>query len=77
MKCLTPTSTAGKKETARTTPSGALSSRQMIALIQKGKWWPFDRVPGEILVKMNAKRTAKTSPTDSPTSETPLEEAPF
>jgi hypothetical protein len=27
----------------------------MTALIQQGKWWPFDRVPGGILVKMNAK----------------------
>jgi hypothetical protein len=38
-----------------TAQSGALSSRQITARIQTGMWWPFDRVPGAILVKMNAK----------------------
>jgi hypothetical protein len=47
--CLTPTSTDGKKHRERTKQSGALSSRQQIALIQSGKWWPFDRVDGKIL----------------------------
>ena len=69
MKCLTPTSTAGKKETVRTTPSGASSSRQTIALIQQGKWWPFDRVDGKLLVKLHKQHESAT------TEE--LEEAPW
>lgn len=69
MKCPTPTSTAGKKGTARTTPSGALSSRQTTALIQQRKWWPFDRVDGKLLVKMHKQHENAT------TEE--LEEAPW
>lgn len=54
-ECLTPTSTDGKPRRKRATaPSGALSSHQITALIHQGKWWPFDRVDGKILVKMNA-----------------------
>lgn len=56
-ECQTLTSTGGKRprKAKATEQSGVLSSHQMTALIQQGKWWPFDRVPGEILVKMNAK----------------------
>lgn len=54
MKCQTRTSTAGKARTVgNTTQSGALSPRQTTALIQQGKWWPFDRVDGAILQKMH------------------------
>ena len=55
MTCLTPTSTDGNEEPERTKPSGALSSRQITALIQEKKWWPFDRVDGKILVRMHKK----------------------
>jgi hypothetical protein len=51
--CLTPTSTGGKKHRERTKPSGALSSRQQIALIQSGKWWPFNRADGKVLVEIH------------------------
>ena len=47
------TSTAGKGVETPTPPSGALSSRQITALIQQGKWWPFDRVDGKILVSLH------------------------
>lgn len=54
-ECPTPTSTDGKPRRRKVTAqSGALSPRQTTALIQQGKWWPFDRVDGKILVKMNA-----------------------
>ena len=57
-ECLTPTSTAGKPRRKKATAqSGALSSRQTTALIQQGRWWPFERVDGKILVKMNATLT--------------------
>ena len=57
-KCLTPTSTAGTGYTATTgestgTPCGALSKSQTIALIQQGRWWPFDRVDPAILKEMH------------------------
>ena len=56
MKCPTHTSTGGKARAVDSTaPSGVLSPRQITALIQQNKWWPFDRVDGAILVKMNAK----------------------
>ena len=49
-----PTSTAGKKDQeAGTSRSGALSRPQTIALIQQNKWWPFDRVDGKLLVRLN------------------------
>ncbi len=56
-ECPTSTSTDGSppRKTKATAPSGALSSHQITALIQQGKWWPFNRVPDGILVKMNAK----------------------
>ncbi len=54
-ECPMPTSTDGKPRRKRATaPSGALSSHQITALIQQGRWWPFDRVDGKILVRMNA-----------------------
>lgn len=57
-KCLTPISTAGTGSTTITdastgTPCGALSKSQTIALIQQGKWWPFDRVDPAILQEMH------------------------
>jgi hypothetical protein len=67
-KCPTPTLTGGKGRTAdNTTPSGALSPRQITALIQQGKWWPFDRVDGKILTALH-KASLKLDP---------VEEAPW
>jgi hypothetical protein len=52
--CPTPTLTGGMVQAVGNTQrSGALSPRQITALIQKGKWWPFDRVDGKILQKMH------------------------
>ena len=48
-----PTSTDGKKPKQTTRPSGALSSRQITALVQTNRWWPFDRVDGKILVQLH------------------------
>lgn len=49
-----PTSTGGrKKREAATSPSGALSSRQIIAHIQQKTWWPFDKVDGKLLVRLH------------------------
>ena len=57
-RCLTHTSTDGTGSTATTgasigTPCGALSKSQTIALIQQGRWWPFDRVDPAILKEMH------------------------
>ena len=62
-------STDGKDEATRTQQSGALSSRQKIALIQQGKWWPFDRVEGQILVKLHKQHLKQ--------NQEPVEEAPL
>lgn len=65
-ECPTPTSTAGKSRRKKVTaPSGALSSRQIIALVQQGKWWPFERVDGNLLVKMH-RATEKQTTEDLP-----------
>jgi hypothetical protein len=67
-KCPTPTSTDGKGlSEVCTAPSGALSPRQITALIQQGKWWPFDRVDGKILTALH-KASLKLDP---------VEEAPW
>lgn len=59
MKCPTHTSTGGKARAVDSTaPSGVLSPRQITALIQQNKWWPFDRVDGKLLVRMH-KQTEK------------------
>ena len=59
MKCPTHTSTGGKaRDVDSTAPSGVLSPRQITALIQQNKWWPFDRVDGKLLVRMH-KQTEK------------------
>ena len=47
------TSTDGRDEETPTPLSGALSSRQITALIQQRKWWPFDRVDGKLLEKLH------------------------
>ena len=57
-QCPTPTSTDGRSCQTVSKPSGVLSSRQITALIQQGKWWPFDRVDGKLLVRMH-KHTEK------------------
>lgn len=62
--CPMPTSTDGQKQTAHTPQSGALSPRQITALIQQGKWWPFDRVDGKILQKMHRAKEREKSTTD-------------
>ena len=62
--CPTPTSTGGKKQTAHTPQSGALSPRQITALIQQRKWWPFDRVDGKILQRMHRAKEREKSTTD-------------
>lgn len=72
--CPTPTSTGGnatnsERTTLATKRYGALSPRQTIALIQQGKWWPFDRVDGKLLVKLHKQHENAT------TEE--LEEAPW
>jgi len=61
-----PISTDGKKDQVDPTPpSGALSSRQITALIQQRKWWPFDRVDGKILEKLERQhRKQNTEPTE-------------
>ena len=61
-----PTSTAGRKDQeAGTSRSGVLSSRQITALIQQNKWWPFDRVDGKILEKLERQhRKQNTEPTE-------------
>lgn len=69
MKCPTHTSTGGREVSAPSKPSGALSSRQIIALIQQKKWWPFDRVDGKLLTKMHKQHEKETTET--------VEEAPW
>ena len=69
MQCPTPTSTAGKEGRVRTSQSGALSSRQITALIQERKWWPFDRVDGKLLVRLHRQHER--------TNQEPIEEAPW
>lgn len=63
--CPTPTSTDGTAQpVGNTQRSGALSPRQITALIQKGKWWPFDRVDGKILQRMHRASEREKSMTD-------------
>lgn len=68
-KCLTHTSTDGTGSTTITgasigTPCGALSKSQTIALIQQGKWWPFDRVDPAILKEMHRRAVRGNTTTD-------------
>ena len=63
--CPMPTSTDGMAlPVGSTQRSGALSPRQITALIQKGKWWPFDRVDGKILQRMHRASEQKKPTTD-------------
>ena len=65
------TSTDGKKPNQTTRPSGALSSRQITALVQTNKWWPFDRVDGKLLVKLHKQHTRHQATIEQ------VEEAPW
>jgi hypothetical protein len=63
--CPTLTSTGGMvRPVGNTQRSGALSPRQITALIQQRKWWPFDRVDGKILQKMHRANERKKPTTD-------------
>lgn len=64
MKCPTRISTDGTARTEDSTaPSGALSPRQITALIQQRKWWPFDRVDGKLLVRLHRQHVNATTET--------------
>lgn len=66
-ECRTSTSTGGKKpqKAKAIAPSGALSPHQITALIQQGKWWPFDRVDGKLLVRLH-RQTVNATTEDLP-----------